>query len=74
LLVFHNVVSMTRVLQELINEDYSVTPLIVARMSPDKTEHINRFGSYQTRFDQVPLPITEDLWLSSASRDAAATC
>lgn len=74
LLVFHNVVSMTRVLQKLINEGYPVTPLIVAHMSPYKTEHINRFGSYQPRFDQVPLPITEDLTLSPAPRDDAATC
>jgi TnpA family transposase len=73
LLVFHNVVSMTRVLQALINEGYPVTPLIVAHMSPYKTEHINRFGSYQPRFDQVPLPITEDLRLSPAPRDAS-TC
>jgi TnpA family transposase len=74
LLVFHNVVSMTRVLQELSDEGYPVTPLIVARMSPYKTEHINRFGSYQPRFDQVPLPITEDLRLSPAPRDDAPTC
>ena len=74
LVVFHNVVSMTRVLQELINEGYPVTPLIVARRSPYKIEHINRFGSYQPRFDQVPLPITADLWLSPVPRDADASC
>ncbi len=34
LLVFHNVVSMTRVLHLLIDEGYPVTPSIVARMSP----------------------------------------
>jgi Tn3 transposase DDE domain-containing protein len=44
LVVFHNVVSMTRVLQEVIDEGYPVTPEILARLSPYKTEHVNRFG------------------------------
>jgi TnpA family transposase len=63
LVVFHNVVSMTRGLQELVDEGYTVTPEIVARLSPYKTEHINRFGSYELRFDHVP-PVVEDLRLS----------
>ena len=65
LVVFHNVVSMTQVLQALIDEGYPVTPEIIARLSPYKTEHINRFGQYELRFDHVPPPITEDLQLSS---------
>jgi TnpA family transposase len=64
LVVFHNVVSMTRVLQELIDEGYPLTPELIARLSPYKTEHINRFGHYELRFDQPPQPITEDLRLS----------
>jgi TnpA family transposase len=40
LVVFHNVVAMTRVLQRLIDEGYPVTPEILARLSPYKTEHI----------------------------------
>ncbi len=56
------------------NESYPVTPLIVARMSPYKIEHINRFGRYQPRFDQVPPPITEVLRLSPAPRDNVSTC
>lgn len=64
LVVFHNVVSMTRGLQALVDEGYPVTPEIVARLSPYKTEHINRFGSYELRFDHVPPPIVEDLKLS----------
>ena len=34
LVVFHNVVSMTRVLQELIDAGYPVTSEIIARLSP----------------------------------------
>jgi hypothetical protein len=64
--VFHNVVSMTRVLQALIDEGYPVTPEIIARLSPYKTEHINRFGNYELRFDHPPPPITEELRLAPA--------
>ena len=74
LVVFHNVVSMTRVLQALIDEGYSVTPAVIARLSPYKTEHINRFGRYDLRFDQVPPPITEELRLSPALSDEASIC
>jgi hypothetical protein len=63
--VFHNVVSMTRVLQELIDAGYPVTPEIMARLSPYKTEPITRFGHDERRFDQMPQPLTEDLRLSS---------
>jgi TnpA family transposase len=66
LVVFHNVVSMTRVLQEVIDEGYVVTPEIIARLSPYKTEHVNRFGNYELRFDQIPPPVTEELRLSPA--------
>jgi hypothetical protein len=47
-------------------EGYPVTPEIIARLSPYKTEHINRFGHYELRFDRVPPPVTEDLQLSPA--------
>jgi hypothetical protein len=63
LVVFHNVVSMTRVLQDLIDEGYPVTPEVIARLSPYKTAHIHRFGQYALRFDQLPQPMTEDLRL-----------
>jgi hypothetical protein len=67
LVVFHNVVSMTRVLQELVDEGYPVTPEILAHLSPYKTGHINRFGHYEVRFDQIPPPMIEDLRLARAS-------
>jgi TnpA family transposase len=63
LLVFHNAVSMTRVLQELIDEGHPVTEEIIARLAPYRTDHINRFGSYELKFDQVPEPIAQDLQL-----------
>jgi len=66
LVVFHNVVSMTRVLQDLVDEGDLVTPEIIARLSPYTTEHINRFGHYELHFDHVPPPVTEELRLSPA--------
>ena len=63
-MVFHHVVNMTRVLQELIDEGSPVTPAIMARLSPYKREHINCFGHYDLRFDQVPQPIIEELRFS----------
>ena len=74
LVVFHNVVSMTRVLQNLIDAGYPVTPEIIARLSPYKTEHINRFGHYELRFDHVPPPITEELRLSPAPEKVETLC
>jgi Tn3 transposase DDE domain len=74
LVVFHNVVSMTRVLQDLIDAGYPVTPEIIARLSPHKTEHINRFGHYELRFDRVPPPITEELRLSPAPGKVETPC
>lgn len=41
-----------------------MTPEIIAPRSPYKTEHLNRFGHYELRFDQMPQPITEDLRFS----------
>jgi TnpA family transposase len=67
LVVFHNVVSMTQVLQELVDEGYPVTPEILAHLSPYKTGHINRFGHYELRFDHIPPPMIEDLRLAMAS-------
>ena len=74
LVVVHNVVSMTRVLQDLIDAGSPVTPEIIARLSPDKTEHINRFGHYERRVDRLPPPITEELKLSPAPGKVETRC
>jgi hypothetical protein len=47
-----------------LGEGCPMTPEISAPLSPYKTEHLNRFGHYELRFDQMPQPITEDLRLS----------
>ena len=54
---------MTRVIKELIDKGYTVTEEILSRLSPYATGHINRFGTYRLRFDQLPLPIVTELEL-----------
>jgi TnpA family transposase len=46
LVILHNVNSMTRVLSELKKEGLSVTPEVLAGLSPYRTEHINLLGDY----------------------------
>ena len=43
--------------------EYTVDEEILSRLSPYRTKHINRFGSYKLRFDQIPLPIEPELGL-----------
>jgi TnpA family transposase len=64
LVIFHNVVTMTRVIKQLIAEGHTVTEEILSRMAPYQTERVNRFGSYIFPFDRIPDPITEDFKLS----------
>ena len=45
---------------------YSVTPEIITRLSPYKTEHMNRFGHYDLRFDHVPQSMRKEIKLSPA--------
>ena len=63
LIIFHNVVTMTRCIRELIAEGVTVNEEILSRLSPYRTEHINRFGSYKLQLDQIPPPIVTDLEL-----------
>jgi len=64
LVIFHNVVAMTKVLKDLIAEGYAVTEEILERLAPYRTEHINRFGTYKLRFDKIPPPIVSDIKLN----------
>jgi TnpA family transposase len=63
LVIFHNVVNMTRVIKKLIDDGYTVTEEILSRLSPYATGHINRFGTYRLQFDRIPPPIVTELEL-----------
>lgn len=49
LLIFHNVYSMTRILNEIEAQGTTVPPDVLSVLSPYRTGHINRFGTYELR-------------------------
>jgi len=49
LLIFHNVYSMTSILNDLETKDVVITPEMLSALSPYRTGHINRFGIYEVR-------------------------
>jgi TnpA family transposase len=57
LLVFHNLVNMTRAIQKLEAEGYPVSEALLAASSPYPNEHINRLGTYNPNFGRVPEPL-----------------
>jgi len=61
LLIYHNVVNMSRALARLAMEGQDVSPDALAAISPYQTEHINRYGSYKLRLDRTPEPIDDAL-------------
>jgi len=64
LVIFHNVVTLTKVLRQLIAEGHHISAEALAALSPYPTAHINRLGVYSLQFDQEPDPIEYDLPLS----------
>jgi TnpA family transposase len=57
LLIFHNVVTMTKALQLLMGDGNPIDEEALACLSPYQTEHINRFGRYALKPDRVPEPL-----------------
>jgi hypothetical protein len=57
LLVFYNMVSMTRAMQKMATDGHLVSDELAASLSPYPTEHINRFGNYNPNFGRAPEPI-----------------
>jgi hypothetical protein len=53
-LVFHNLCSLTRLVQNLEQRGKSVPEDAIAAISPYLTEHINRFGDYTLDLDRKP--------------------
>jgi TnpA family transposase len=53
-LVFHNLCSLTRLVQNLEQRGESVPEDAIAAISPYLTEHINRFGDYTLDLDRKP--------------------
>jgi TnpA family transposase len=73
LLIFHNVYSMTRILNEIEAQGTTVPPDVLSVLSPYRTGHINRFGTYELRdrdIDEVDYGLR--LKASAAQRPARA--
>lgn len=52
LVMLHNVIDMTSILQQLKHEGYAVNAKTIARISPYLTDHIQRFGEYVIDMNQ----------------------
>jgi TnpA family transposase len=63
LLIFHNVVRMTKIIRELLAEGYPITDAVLAALSPYQTAHVNRFGQYTLDLDREPGPIEYEVSL-----------
>ena len=61
LLVFHNVVNMTKALRQLEADGHAISQEVLAALSPYKTEHINRFGTYVLNFERTRAPPAPEL-------------
>jgi TnpA family transposase len=57
LLIFHNVVTMSKALERLIGEGHAVDVDLIACSSPYLTGHLNRFGRYELNRERVPEPL-----------------
>jgi hypothetical protein len=66
LLSFHTLVTMTKALQQMIEEGYTLDVEALSTLSPYRTEHINRFGNYVINPDRLPEPLEQHLGFSLA--------
>ena len=62
--IFHNVVDLTNILQQLKREDYLLDKDDLAALSPYLTNQIKRFGDYLVDFSQIPPSLDENMLLS----------
>ena len=52
-----NVVDLTTVLHDLVEEGHPITAEMVSRLSPYLTGHIRRFGQYVLDMEHRPEPL-----------------
>ena len=67
LVMLHNVIDMTKLLQQLKQEGYAVNSKTLARISPYLTEHIQRFGEYVIDMEQEVEPISFQLPIADSA-------
>lgn len=59
-IMLQNVVDMTDVLHQLVQEEQVITAEMVTTYSPYLTEHIKRFGEYVLDIEVIPEPLQPD--------------
>jgi len=55
--MLHNVIDLTNVLNEMITQGETVTKELVERLSPYMTQHIRRFGRFFLDMEDIPEPL-----------------
>jgi TnpA family transposase len=73
LLIFHNVVTMTKALERLAADGHKWDEDIAACFTPYQTEHINRFGRYSLNRERIPEPLDSVQGLRIPPRPTAVT-
>ena len=61
LLVFHNIVTLSRALERLHADGLKASAQAMATLTPYQTEHINRFRNYTVNFSRTPEPLPLNL-------------
>jgi TnpA family transposase len=59
-IMLQNVVDLTDVMHDLVQEGHLVSPEFIVPMSPYMTEHIKRFGEYVIDTTTIPPPLQPD--------------
>jgi len=66
IVILHNTISMTKVINDLIAEEYAISKEILSQLSPYRTEHINRFGNYILDLMRETSPMMFELLIKEA--------
>ena len=56
-LIFHNVQSMSRILNDLALEGRGFNDEVLSRLGPYLTGHVNRFGKYPLNMNRTTVPL-----------------
>ena len=67
LVILYNVNQMTRVLNDLGKEGHEIDQAVLKELSPYRTEHISRFGSYVLNMEREVQPLSPELQITKSS-------
>jgi len=62
-LSFHNVVNLTKIINDLVDEGYPINQEVVGGLSSYMTAHFNRFGDFRLNFDEDVRELVHDIHL-----------